>query len=164
MSNANNIVLTPDVNSVSIEINTNQIDVVDNGTPNTISVPQPVTQVIQVATPGPQGPAGQSGAPGQDSPFTQSIGTNDWQSTANLIVTGSITVSGSGTFTNIGPAVFDAGTGGSNFFIIQSGSVENLKFNTEGIAQFFSYANSYEPTATLGGLYFTSASLYIGIE
>ena len=62
MSNANNIVLTPDVNSVSIEINTNQIDVVDNGTPNTISVPQPITQVIQVATPGPQGPAGQSGS------------------------------------------------------------------------------------------------------
>lgn len=49
-------------------------------------------------------------------------------------------------------------------FIIKSGSVESLKVNNEGIAQFFAYQNNYVPTPKLGGMYFTSSSLWVGLQ
>lgn len=76
--------------------------------------------------------------------------------TGSAQITGSLGVTGS--------IEFNTQTGGTDFFIIKSGSTENLKFNGEGIAQLFAYANSYEPTPVLGGIYFTSSSLWIGTE
>lgn len=51
-----------------------------------------------------------------------------------------------------------------DFLIITSGSYDSFKINSEGISQFFAHANGYEPTAVLGGFYFTSASAYLGLE
>lgn len=52
----------------------------------------------------------------------------------------------------------------ADFFIISSGSSDAFKVNSEGIAQFFAHDNAYVPTVSLGGLYFTSASAFIGLE
>ena len=52
----------------------------------------------------------------------------------------------------------------ADFFIISSGSYDAFKVNSEGITQFYAYTNDYEPTPVLGGLYFTTASAYIGLE
>ena len=52
----------------------------------------------------------------------------------------------------------------ADFFIISSGSYDAFKVNSEGITQFYAHNNEYVPTAVLGGLYFTSASAYLGLE
>ena len=52
----------------------------------------------------------------------------------------------------------------ADFFIISSGSSDAFKVNSEGITQFFAHDNEYIPTVALGGLYFTSASAFIGLE
>jgi hypothetical protein len=52
----------------------------------------------------------------------------------------------------------------ADFFIISSGSYDAFKVNSEGITQFYAHNNEYIPTAVLGGLYFTSASAFIGLE
>ena len=52
----------------------------------------------------------------------------------------------------------------ADFFIISSGSYDAFKVNSEGITQFYAHNNEYVPTVALGGLYFTSASAYIGLE
>ena len=54
---------------------------------------------------GPSGSIGPSGPTGSAAPFTNVSG-NVWATTSSLEVTGSFIVSGSSTFTNIGPAVF----------------------------------------------------------
>lgn len=51
-----------------------------------------------------------------------------------------------------------------DFLIITSGSYDAFKINSEGIAQFFAHPNEFEPTAILGGMYFTSGSAYLGLE
>lgn len=76
--------------------------------------------------------------------------------TGSAQITGSLSVTGS--------SIFSTEEGGYDFFIIKSGSINNLKFNQEGIAQFHAYENSFMPTPVLGGLFFTSQSLYIGLE
>jgi hypothetical protein len=72
---------------------------------NQIIVPQPITNVIEVNNPGPQGPIGPTGPQGPSVPFTN-IGGDVFATTSSLQVTGSFLVSGSSTFTNIGPAIF----------------------------------------------------------
>tara|TARA_B110000208_G_scaffold82991_1_gene105559 strand:+ start:3088 stop:4137 length:1050 start_codon:yes stop_codon:yes gene_type:complete len=76
-------------------------------------------------------------------------------------ITGSLAVTGSSEFT------IPVGNEANNFFI-KSGSAANdprvFNVNGEGTIQFFAQDNAYIPTAILGGLYFTSASAYIGIE
>ena len=57
-----------------------------------------------------------------------------------------------------------AGVEGTDFFIIKSGSTENLKVNSQGIVEFFAYEIGYVPTAKLGGLYFTSSSVWVGLQ
>ena len=49
-------------------------------------------------------------------------------------------------------------------FIIKSGSTPVFKINNEGIVEFFAFENNYVPTPKLGGLYFTSSSLWVGLE
>jgi len=65
-------------------------------------------RTIIVNTPGPQGAAGPQGATGptgSSQPFSN-VGANTWATTSSIQVSGSFLVSGSSTFTNIGPAVF----------------------------------------------------------
>ena len=81
--------------------------------------------------------------------------------TGSAEITGSLAVTGSSEFT------IPVGNEANNFFI-KSGSAANdprvFNVNGEGTIQFFAQDNAYIPTAILGGLYFTSASAYIGIE
>ena len=52
----------------------------------------------------------------------------------------------------------------SDFFIIKSGSAELLKANSDGIIQFHVFEDEYTPPVSLGGIYFHSSSMYIGLE
>jgi len=72
---------------------------------NQIIVPQPITNVIEVNNPGPQGPVGPQGVAGPSEPFAN-IGGGVYATTSSIQVSGSFLVSGSSTFTNIGPAIF----------------------------------------------------------
>ena len=76
-------------------------------------------------------------------------------------ITGSLTVTGSSEF------IIPVG-GVNDNFIIASGSGASqervLNVTSEGVVQFFAQDNSYTPTAVLGGIYFTSASAFIGVE
>tara|TARA_R110000803_G_scaffold55262_4_gene112145 strand:- start:3866 stop:4402 length:537 start_codon:yes stop_codon:yes gene_type:complete len=63
-----------------------------------------------------------------------------------------------------GSLVVKTEVGGTDFFIIKSGSTENLKVNSQGIVEFFAYEIGYVPTAKLGGLYFTSSSVWVGLQ
>ena len=52
----------------------------------------------------------------------------------------------------------------SDLFIIKSGSAELLKATSNGIIQFHVYEDSYTPPASLGGIFFHSSSMYIGLS
>lgn len=51
-------------NTVTIQDANKTISIVDNENANIVNVPQPITSIIQVATPGPQGPQGPAGSGG----------------------------------------------------------------------------------------------------
>ena len=53
-----------------------------------------------------------------------------------------------------------------DFFVVNSGSYEIFKINSEGITQFFAYADAPEPwaTANYGGLYFQSSSVWAALD
>jgi len=92
-------------NTIVVQNANQTITIVDNENANIVNVTQPLVNVIEVASPGPQGPAGPAGPQGPSVPFTN-IGNNIYATTSSLQVTGSFLVSGSSTFTNIGPAIF----------------------------------------------------------
>lgn len=53
-----------------------------------------------------------------------------------------------------------------DFFVVNSGSYDAFKINSEGITQFFAYADAPEPwaTANYGGLYFQSSSVWAALD
>ena len=68
---------------------------------NKVNVNQPLTNIVKIASIGPQGPAGIQGPSGsQGAPGISDINTG---SLGDTTITGSLTVSGSETLTNIGP-------------------------------------------------------------
>jgi len=123
--------ITTDTNTVTVtSTTTNKINIVDNGNNTSVSVSQPTTRVIKVATVGPQGPTGEI-------PNTGSFATTGSNSfTGNQIITGSLTVSGSSTFTNIGPAAFSGSVGSTQGF---TGSLQG----TASFATSASHAQGY---------------------
>lgn len=80
--------------------NTPNIIIITDSDQNSVTVTQPVTNVITVNTIGPQGAVGPQGPSGSLLP----------SQSGSFSITGSLTVSGSGTFTNIGPAIFSGST------------------------------------------------------
>ena len=94
--------------------------------------------------------------------------TGSAEISGSLAVDGDVTVTGSlevtGSLGVTGSVEFKTEVGGTDFFIIKSGSVDNLKVNGEGIVQFFAYADNFTPTAVLGGMYFTTSSFFVGLE
>ena len=101
MATPNQIVVDSSTNVVDIQTNDNQLYITSN-VPNTeITVTQPVTSVIQVATIGPKGDKGDKGDPG--------ISIN------NQIATGSVTAS-----VNVGSDTFKVTSGSSAFLYINS--------------------------------------------
>lgn len=85
----------------------------------------------------------QTGSTGAGFPFT---GSAD--------ITGSLQVTGSSTFS--------AQVGGTDFFIIKSGSVNPVKFNGEGIMQFADL--DFTPTSVAGGIYYSASQWFLGVE
>jgi hypothetical protein len=96
-------------NTIVVQNANQTITVVDNENANIVNVTQPLVNVIEVASPGPQGPVGPIGPQGPSVPFSN-IGGDIYTTTSSLQVTGSFIVSGSSTFTNIGPAIFSGST------------------------------------------------------
>ena len=123
--------ITTDTNTVKVtSTSTNNVKIVDNGNNTSVTVSQPTTRVIKVATVGPQGPTGAI-------PNTGSFATTGSNSfIGNQVITGSLTVSGSSTFTNIGPAVFSGSVGSTQGF---TGSLQG----TASIALTASFAQGY---------------------
>ena len=82
MAGPNQITIDPDVNDISIDITENIVQVVDENCPTEISITQPVTRVVQVAAPGPQGPPGPQGIDGTTTYF---IATGSVSASVDLI-------------------------------------------------------------------------------
>ena len=79
------------------------------------------------------------------------------------VISGSSSISGSKQIS--GSIVIDKDpTVSSDFFIIRSGSAEVFKANNNGIMQFHIFEDEYTPPVSLGGIYFHSSSMYIGLE
>lgn len=92
MATPNQVEIVNTTNSVTVQNNNNQITVINEASNIEISLIQPALNVIQVATPGPQGTAGATGSPGTGSFETGSFattGSNNFN--GNQIITGSTT-------------------------------------------------------------------------
>lgn len=103
MAGPNQITIDSDVNDISIDITENIVQVVDENCPTEISITQPVTRVVQVAAPGPQGPPGPQGIDG---------------TTTYFIATGSVTASVSLT---------------GDIFTVTSASTDIFSVNYQGV-------------------------------
>ena len=68
------------------------------------------------------------------------------------------------TFPYTGSAEITGSLGLTGSFQVESGSTKPFTINEDGTVQLFSHINSYNPTAVLGGIYFTSQSVYFGLE
>ena len=100
-------------------------------------------RTITITAPGPQGIQGVQGPAGVqgDSVFS-SLPSGVWSTTASIQISGSFTVSGSSTFTNIGPAIFSGSTSlvgattmssalvSGNVTVLGTASINVLQINT----------------------------------
>jgi len=89
-------------NTVTVQDASQTITIIDNGKSNTISIPQPLINVIEVATPGPAGPAGANGANGASINTSSLVTTssfNVFTSSINAFTASYNTGSFSGSFT-----------------------------------------------------------------
>ena len=159
--------IVDNTNEVSVTNSNNKIEIVNTNTPSNIEVTQRTTTLVQVNAAGPKGDRGPVGPVGPSvsfdsgsyvttgsfNSFTSSIQTEVDSLTSktgsyattgsnnfigNQVITGSLIVSSSSTFTNIGPAIFSGSvdiTGSLNLdgpFTI-TGSIESpnsITFNT----------------------------------
>ena len=138
--------ITTDTNTVKVtSTSTNKVTVVDNGNNTSVTVSQPITRVIKVATVGPQGPAGVI-------PNTGSFATTGSNSfIGNQVITGSLLVSGSSTFTNIGPAIFSGSVTSTQGF---TGSLQG----TASAALTASFAQGYVLNSSTSSLVSNSST------
>lgn len=70
----------------------------------------------------------------------------------------------SDTFPYTGSAEITGSLGLTGSFQVESGSTKPFTINENGTVQLFSHEDSYNPTAVLGGIYFTSQSVFFGLE
>ena len=105
-------------------------------------------RVIEVVTQGPTGPQGPAGPQGSSVPFTN-IGNGVYTTTSSLQVTGSFLISGSSTFTNIGPAMFSGSISVSGSLIVDGYSA----VTTNQTSSLNVLSASYASTASLAPNY-----------
>lgn len=126
-------------NTVTVQDASQTITIVDNGKSNTINIPQPLINVIEVATPGPAGPAGANGANG-DSINTSSLVTtssfNAFTSSVNVFTASYNTGSFSGSF--IGNLT---GTASWAQYVVNGGNIDTSAFVTT--SSFNAFTGSY---------------------
>jgi hypothetical protein len=133
---------------------------------NIVSIDPQNSYIIEVSTPGPQGPPGPSGSIPDTGSFA-TTGSNTFR--GNQVISGSVTISGSvliispNTFTNVGPAIFSGSidvfsgsltlTSGS-FIADGESSFTGSLFGTASFADIAtfattsSYALNFNPSAT----------------
>lgn len=68
------------------------------------------------------------------------------------------------TFPYTGSAEITGSLGLTGSFQIESGSTKPFTVNADGTVQLFAHESSYNPTPLLGGIYFTSQSVFLGLE
>ena len=139
-------------NTVAVTNNTATITVVDNNICQDVTVVQETTNVVEVVSFGPAGQTGATGQPGpsgSSAPFYQIGTSNVWYTTSSLQITGSVTVSGSSTFTNIGPAIFSGS--------VQAPSITGSLFGTASYALTSSYVEN-----AISSSFATTASYALG--
>jgi hypothetical protein len=92
--------ITTDTNTVKVTTTTtNKVTVVDNGNNTAVTVSQPTTRVIKVATVGPQGPVGPAGATASTASFVTTSSFNAFTSSYNTFTSSYNTGSFTGSFT-----------------------------------------------------------------
>lgn len=189
-------------NTVAVQENINHISVNDPNNPNIVDITQPITSIVEIITPGPQG---LQGPPGPNTfPFTGSaLITGSLVITGSLIVTQGITGSLFGTASyalntpenfriisgsviasvNVSNNIFLISSSSSTFFAIDglgsttiSSSAANifliknqndtpvLTVSQSGVVILSTQSVELTEIAPNGGIYFTSSSLFIGID
>ena len=122
--------ITTDNNTVTVaSTTTNRVNIVDNGNNTTVSVSQPTTQVIKVATVGPQGPSGTA------FPYTGSA-----QILGSLGITGSLSQG----INTIASGAYSHAEGSSNTARGYSSHAEGWNTSANGI---YSHAEGYSTMA-----------------
>jgi hypothetical protein len=176
------IAVQNNINLVDIDTKNNQILVTDPALPTTITIDKTVVEVIEILTPGPQGP------PGDPSILTGSfVNINIFNAFTSSYNTGSFTGSfigdGSG-LTGIDASKWTGSFDGSisrdsnvaitgslflnfdgieDYFSIKVGGEEKLRINTEGVIQLTS--QSITPTPIPGGIFYSGSNeFYLGFE
>jgi hypothetical protein len=95
------------------------------------------------------------------------IGTGSISASVNVGPTVFTITSASSTLfslSNSGSVTVNATGSVPHFFLITSGSKNVFKINNEGTVENKVFENSYVPTAQYGGIYFTSQSIYVGLD
>jgi len=158
---ANNTNITQDVSVLTLGNNPNVINVLTaDPAINEVFVTQPSTTVIEVLT----GPVGSSGQNGSTQPFNF-IGGNNWSTTSSIFITGSFVVSGSNTFTNVGPTVLSGSvTVVDDIFLIKNNNVPIFTVSQSGIIVVATQSALLTGSAPNGGIYFTSSSFFVGLD
>ena len=154
--------IIPDNNQVVLLDNNRSITVIDNNCCTNVDVTQPITSVVQISTGpiGPVGPSGSSGSQGStgpsgsSAPFTYVSGTI-WNTTSSIEITGSLIVSGSNTFRNIGPAQFTGSVG-----VLGALTAPNITGSLYGTASWAE--NAISSSYTLSSSYAQTASYLSG--
>jgi len=155
---ANSTNITQDVSVLTLDNNPNVINVLTaDPAINEVFVTQPSTTVIEVLT-------GPVGATGLSAPFTF-LGSGSWSSNANLYITGSFVVSGSNTFTNIGPTVLSGSlTVVDDIFLIKNNNTPIFTVSQSGVVVLVTQSALLTGSAPNGGIYFTSSSFFVGLD
>jgi hypothetical protein len=111
-------------------------------------------RVVQVIT-GPIGAKGDIGASGSSQPFSE-VSNGNWSTANNIQITGSLTVSGSNTFTNIGSTILSgsvsiSGSATATSFIGNGSQLTNLPGQLS-IAALNAFTSSVVTTASLNNI------------
>lgn len=141
-------------NTVVVQNANQTITIVDNeNNNNVVNVTQPLVNVIEVASPGPQGQVGPVGPIGPSAPFIE-VSPNIWATTSSIQVTGSLTISGSSTFTNIGPTILSGSTSISGSLTVNGYDIVTVN-QTSSLSVL---SSSYAATASLAPNYVLTSS------
>ena len=149
-----NVYVNPDESQVTINESSPSINIATSDG-ETIIVTQQTTNVVEVATFGPQGPVGPVGPQGETGTFSASGSVE----LADLYASGSITASqaiSSSDYVYAKGVFINSGSRTTNdFFLIRSESFAALRVNGEGVLQFGKF-NSV-PLPVDGGLYYNNS-------
>jgi hypothetical protein len=179
MAIPNQIILRPNNNNnVNIITNDNQLHIISPVCNTEVNVTNPITKIVQVTTPGPQGPQGPPGSIPNTSSFA-STGSNifigDQIITGSIFVTGNINgnLTGTASYALNFPTPFKIQTGSisaevnnssNNIFLIKNSNIDIFSISNTGIIALSTQSQELTGSAPYGGIYFTSSSIYVGLD